>query len=355
MTPAQFLGLLKKQGPPPVCLLLGPEAYQRRRIRQTLSAGLPAGALAEHDLGTAKLAEILDDARALSLFAAERLIWVVNAEAALPRGRAVSEDDGEGEGGAGDGTLLAAYAKDPTPGVSLVFEASRYEFEGEDKRKIERVAKFYASVPTIVELERYPPAQARQETQTLAARAGLRLEDGALDMLVEALAGDVARIATEIEKLSLYAGDKPVGERDIEKLVPDARAGDIFALVNAMGRRDRARALECLDALVREGEYLPLALSFLSSQFRIALVAREAGLKTAGQIQSHFSRMGVGMWGSRAEQAAQTVGKFSKTQIESALELLYQTDKAFRDARPDDRVIMETLILKLVGGTGVGL
>jgi len=58
--------------------------------------------------------------------------------------------------------------------------------------------------------------------------------------------------------------------------------------VNAMGRRDRARALECLDALVREGEYLPLALSFLSTQFRTALAAREAGLKTAGQIQSHF-------------------------------------------------------------------
>src|SRR5208282_4167383 len=106
------------------------------------------------------------------------------------------------------------------------------------------------------------------------------------EMLVEALAGDVVRIATEIEKLSLYAGDKPVGEQDIAQLVPDARAGNIFALVNAMGRRDRARALECLDALVREGEYLPLALSFLSTQFRTALAAREAGLKTAGQIQS---------------------------------------------------------------------
>jgi DNA polymerase-3 subunit delta len=351
VTPSQFLSILKKQGAPPVCLLLGPEAYQRRRIRQTLSAGLPADSLAEHDLAATRLAEILDDARALSLFASERLIWVINGEAALPRGRAVSEDDTEAEGGAGDGALLAAYAKDPTPGVTLVFEASRFEFEGEDKRKIERVAKFYASVPTVVELERYAPAQARQEAQNLAARAGLRLEDGALDLLVEALAGDVARIATEIEKLSLYAGDKPVGERDIAQLVPDARAGNIFALVNAMGRRDRARALECLDALVREGEYLPLALSFLSSQFRTALVAREAGLKTAGQIQSHFSRMGIPMWGSRAEQAALTVGKFSQSQIEGAMESIYEADKGFRDTRPDDRVIMERLILKLVGGT----
>jgi DNA polymerase-3 subunit delta len=207
----------------------------------------------------------------------------------------------------------------------------------------------------VVELARYAPAQARQEARNLAASAGLRLDDAALDVLVEALAGDVTGIATEIEKLSLYAGDKPVNERDIAQLVPDARAGNIFALVNAMGRRDRARALECLDALVREGEYLPLALAFLSTQFRTALAAREAGLKTAGQIQSHFSRLGVPMWGSRAEQVAQTVGKFGEAQISSAMESIYEADKGFRDARPDDRVVMERLILKLVGGAGSSL
>ena len=45
-----------------------------------------------------------------------------------------------------------------------------------------------------------------------------------------------------------------------------------------------------------------LALAFLSTQFRMALVAREAGLKSSQQIQGHFSRMGVPMWGSRADQ-----------------------------------------------------
>ena len=74
--------------------------------------------------------------------------------------------------------------------------------------------------------------------------------------------------------------------------MPDARATTIFALVNALGRRDRARALEILDTLTREGEYLPLALAFLSTQFRMALVAREAGLKSPQQIQGHFSRHG---------------------------------------------------------------
>jgi len=131
--------------------------------------------------------------------------------------------------------------------------------------------------------------------------------------------------------------------------VPDARASNIFALVNAIGRRDRGRALEILDTLTREGEYLPLALAFLATQFRMALVAREAGLKSSSQIQSHFSRMGVPMWGSRAEQIYQTVVKFSGPQLERALALIFRADRGLRDARPDDRIVMEQFILQLVG------
>jgi len=100
--------------------------------------------------------------------------------------------------------------------------------------------------------------------------------------------------------------------------------------------------------LTREGEYLPLALAFLSTQFRQALVAREAGLKNSYQIQSHFARLGVPMWGSKAEQVHQTATKFNKRQLERAMNLIYQADKGFRDARPDDRTVMEQFILQLV-------
>jgi DNA polymerase-3 subunit delta len=239
--------------------------------------------------------------------------------------------------------------KDPTPGVLLVFEAIRFDFEGDDKRKQERVRKFYSAIPDLVELRRYPSHEARAEAEALARRAGFRIDPAALDLLVEALGADVARIAVEIEKLSLYAGNRVVGVDDIAALVPDARSTTIFALVNALGRRDRARALEYLDTLTREGEYLPLALAFLSTQFRMAMVAREAGLKSSQQVLGHFSRLGVPMWGSRAEQVSQTAAKFSQPQLERAMGLIYDADKGLRDARPDDRIVMEKFILQLVG------
>ena len=349
MTAAQLIARAKKGAPPPAVLLLGPEAYERRRIKEALTAGFAPDAIAQHDLAELTLAEALDDARSLSLFASERLIWVVNGEAALPRGKAAAADDDDGDGGAGDAGPLIEYMKNPTPGVMVVFEAIRFDFEGEEKRRQDRVRKFYAAVPDVVELRRFGAHEARQEAEKLVAAAGFRIDPAALDLLVEALGADIARISVEIEKLSLFASGRAVNVDDITALVPDARASNIFALVNAMGRRDRARSLEILDTLTREGEYLPLALAFLSTQFRMALVAREAGLKSAGQVQQHFQKIGVQMWGSRAEQVYQTVSKFNGPQLSRAMRLLFEADRNLRDARPDDRIVMERLILELAG------
>ena len=63
--------------------------------------------------------------------------------------------------------------------------------------------------------------------------------------------------------------------------------------------------------------------------------------------------MGVPMWGSRAEQVYQTVAKFSKPQLERAMELIFEADQGLRDARPDDRIVMEQFIVQLVAEFGL--
>ena len=280
---------------------MAPRLTNARRIKDAFLATVPEGSITQHDLGELTLAEVVDDARALSLFASERLIWVVNAELALPRGRAAAaadEDDGDGDSGpagaSGGSAPLASYPeRSHATGVTMIFEAIRFDFEGDDKRKQDRVRKFYAAIPDVVELHKYSVQDARAEAESLARQAGFRMDPAALDLLIEALGAEIARVAVEIEKLSLFAGDRVIGVDDITALVPDARATTIFALVNALGRRDRARALGILDTLTRDGEYLPLALAFLSTQFRMALTAREAGLKSSQQIQGHFAKLGV--------------------------------------------------------------
>ena len=353
MTPEQFLARLAKNGPEPAYLFLGPEAFERDRCRKALLDAVVPGeerdtGYTRYDLDQTSLAEAVDDARALSLFASKRVIWLGSAEAALPRGRSAAASDEEEEESRGNADPLADYLKSPTPGVTLVIDASRYDFEGEDKAKLERVAKHYAAVPQVVEFRPYSPELARGLAQKLAKEKGLQLGLAELAQLLEATAGDASRISVEIEKLSLLtAGQRKVTAEDIRSLVPDARAETIFALVAALGRGDRKRALEILDTLTREGEYMPLALTFLATQFRLALVAREANLRGANAIQGAFTRLGVRIWAERARQIEQTVDAFPKAKLERAVAKLYEADRGLRDARPDDRVVMEDLILEL--------
>jgi DNA polymerase-3 subunit delta len=358
MSPAQFLARVKKKDIPPVILFLGQEGYNRARCRDAVVAAL--GIEPEQiDMAESSLAAVVDDARAMSLFASERLIFAKAAETAMPRvsRAAASSEEGDDEGddepapsagraaAAGEEALLAAYVKDPTPGVTLIFEAVRWDFDGDDKTKTERVRKFYSSIPEVVEFRRFSAEESRTELDRLAREMKIALDPAAAEALVEALAADMGRIAVELEKLRLYG--KPVTAEALTLLVPDARQSTIFALVNALGRRDRARSLDALDALVREGEYLPLALTFLAGQFRMAMVAKEANLRGASQVQSHFQRQGVPMWGSRAEQVWLTASKFTAPQLERGLTLIFEADRDLRSARPDDRTIVENFVVRL--------
>ncbi len=361
MSPEQFLDGLRRNPPAPAYLFLGLEPYQRDRCRRALiAAALPEedreSGFTRHDLDQISLAAALDDARSLSLFASRRVIWLGSAEAALPRGRAAvsfaADDEESRDDGAGE---LAAYLRAPTPDTVLVIEASRYDFEGEDKPKLERVRKFFSAVAAQVEFKPFAPEAARALAQSLAKQVGLQLGLAELALLLEATGGEVARLAVEIEKLRLYAAgpdgaSRKITPEDIAVLVPDAQSSTIFALVSALGRGDRTGALRILDTLARAGEYMPLALAFLGTQFRMALAAREANLRSAGQIQAHFTNLGTRIWPDRARQIEKTVQAFPKARLERAVVKLFEADRALRDARPDDRIVMEEMILALTAG-----
>src|SRR6185503_13950051 len=109
MSPDQFLARMKKGAIAPAYLFLGPEAYDRRRCRQALIDAMLSPeereeGLSLYDLRETSLPDVIDDARALSLFAKNRVIVAANAELALPRQKS-DEEDGEAPVSAGAGAL----------------------------------------------------------------------------------------------------------------------------------------------------------------------------------------------------------------------------------------------------------
>ncbi len=354
MTPKQFLRQIEKPPLKPAYLLLGNELFYRDRCRRTLiraalgdaavEGGAPEG-LVEIDLSEQPLSRLIDEARTLSLFASARVIVGSSAEAVLPRGAAVTKNSKA----ANEFAALAAYAGNPSPGVVLLLESTRYDWGNrDDKSRIDRVVRAFSKSVEIVELVRLTPSEALKMSTALAKQLKVGISPALLSELVDTLGSDMARLAGELEKLALYAG--PEGEitgKQIELLIPEARQRGVFEFSEALSKGDRLRALDVLDTLARTGTSWPMQISLIASLFRQALAAKEQRARNANQVTQLFSRHGIRIWPARARQVLDIGRHFSQHQLETALTQLSQADRDLRRERPSDRLIMEQLVLSL--------
>jgi DNA polymerase-3 subunit delta len=87
----------------------------------------------------------------------------------------------------------------------------------------------------------------------MAARKALRalrkdISDAALEELIQCVGPHARQLASEVEKLALYVGERPrVEAADVAAIVTRQKHARAFALAEALGDRDLPRALRTLD------------------------------------------------------------------------------------------------------------
>ena len=124
----------------------------------------------------------------------------------------------------------------------------------------------------------FPPLKGRELLEWIRARvhgSGSRISPGAVRLLAELVGGNLWVLASEIDKLCLYTGDRGIEEGDVRALVSSAREANIFAMVDAILDRHSAVATRVLQQLLNEGAAPPYLLFMITRQFRLAMRARE--------------------------------------------------------------------------------
>jgi DNA polymerase-3 subunit delta len=102
------------------------------------------------------------------------------------------------------------------------------------------------------------------------------IQPQAAHLLAEFVAEDLNSAHQEVEKLLAYVNfDRPIEEADVERLTPFYGQSDIFAMVDAVGRRDGQEAIKFLHQLLTD-EYPLYVFSMIVRQFRLLLLAKEA-------------------------------------------------------------------------------
>ena len=190
------------------------------------------------------------------------------------------------------------------------------------------------------------------------AKAGLQLDQEALDFLAARVEGNLMAAKHEIDKLVLLARSGPVTVETVRQSVGDEARFDVFRLTDAALAGDRSRAARILLNLEREGVAPQLVLWALSREIGvlIEIVCGIAGGRSVGKAMA-----AAGVWRSRQS----VLGKAAKSHTTgSAAALIARaaaTDRIVQGARRGNawNALMElTLALagagQLAAETGTG-
>ncbi|MGZ3677632.1 MAG: DNA polymerase III subunit delta [Ktedonobacterales bacterium] len=201
-------------------------------------------------------------------------------------------------------------------------------------------------------VQAFSPPRGPQLENWLTRRAsaqGVKLTPEAARLLAAEVGENLRLLASEIDKLSTYAGrGGQIRVEDVRLLTPASRQTRIFDLTDALARRERSRALALLHELLAAGES-PLGI--------VALTAYQT--RTLLQVKSLAER------GMRALQIAQTAGmapfvvekslglarQLSFAQLEAAHRALLDVDTALKRSRMTPEMALDLLVVEF--GTAV--
>lgn len=337
----------------PGYVLLGDEVYLYERCRRAVLDALvdPAMrdfALAEIDLAETSIFEALDRAQTPSLMAPFQVLFLRNVK--MLYGRGAKKDEF---------AALDAYGRSPNPQALLILVADHLHLPADlrrmdmqDKDRYERIRETLGDWCGMVELVRVEETDAMRWLIAEAEKRGTAIETDAARELADVLSADLMLMASELEKLLLYTGERRrITLGDVETMVLGAKQRSLYELTDAISAKDRPRALALLQGLLNAsdgGEESAIGhLYMLARTFRQMLVILEKNVRDSRAIWQALWQ-GFRMPPFAAEDLIRQARRYkSRRELTRALRLIARADLELRSSPPDKRLVLERLVLAL--------
>jgi DNA polymerase-3 subunit delta len=349
----RFLAEVKENRLRPGYVLIGDDLFLFDRCRKAvLQALVPPDlrdfCLSDLDLAEINIFEALDRAQTPSLMAPFQVLFIRNLKNLYTRGAKKEEF-----------AAIDAYFRSPNPQALVIFVADHIRIPSDprrmdmqDKDRYERIRETLGDACGIIDLARVDEGDALKWIAAEAKRRDVQFEQDAARELADALGADMMLIASELEKLVLYAGEKKrVTLGDVETMVLAAKQRSLYELTDAISAKDRARALSLLHGLLNAsdgGEDSAIGhLYMLARTFRQMLVILEKNVRDSRAIWQVLWQ-GFRMPPFAAEDVIRQARRYkSRRELTRALRLIARADLELRSQPPDKRLVLERLVLEL--------
>ena len=348
----KFVDAVEQKKLAPGYVFLGDEAFFRKRCREAvlrhlIPAGMREFSFFEFDLDQMEIADVLDRARTPSLMAPFQVFFVRGVKALYGRGKHDAEF-----------SAIEDYFKNPNPDALVVFIADHISIPADvrrmdmqDKDRYERIRETLGEWCTVIEFARVDEGEAVRWVTDSAAQEQVKIESDAARELVDSLGGDMMMISGELEKLTLYVGEKKrITLGDVETMVLAAKQRTLYELTDAISAKDRPRALEVLDAVISSGDGEDAAIGhlyMLAKTFRQMLVISERNVRDSRALWQVLWQ-GFRVPPFAAEDIIRQARRYkSRRELTRAIRLIARADLALRSNPPSKRFVLENLVLDL--------
>lgn len=172
---------------------------------------------------------------------------------------------------------------------------------------------------------------------------GGEIEPAAVDKLVEFVGNDLWRLSNEIAKLTDYGKELTV--ENIELLVKPEIESNVFDLIDAMGAKNRRRALQELHQLLEAGQNELYILSMIVYQFRNLLVVRdflERGTNSQWEIAKKAK-----LHPYVAQKTLIQAKNYNLENLKKIYQLLLEQDLAIKTGQINPKTALDLLVIKL--------
>ncbi|HYP27124.1 MAG TPA: DNA polymerase III subunit delta [Blastocatellia bacterium] len=268
-----------------------------------------------------RAASAIDAANQWPMMAARRVVVIRDFEK-------IREDEND---------LVLEYLKRPSQQSTVVFQAASL-----DQRR--KVTTALLKACTVVTFDRLSESQAARWAEEYLRRRDCRIEHGALNYLIALVGTKMARLVSELDKLSTYSGGGSITNDIVEKLVPRAREHSNFELWDAILERDRRRAIRLTQRVLDDGAEPVMLVGALAGLYRRMLAAKDL---MARKAPSEEIMKATGQYGQRAAAFNARVLRTPREEIVHGLRRIAQVDNAIKGSEATPRLQLEYLIAEL--------
>lgn len=341
----ELMAGLRRGSPSHLYLLAGEESYFIEKAKERLLQCFFPDGYQKDDIQVleegASMSEIMEAVETVPFFLDKNVI-IVRAAGLFKDKKAEGDEKNGGKSGGAEGRFFELLKN--LPEFSYVI----FELHGKpDKRK--KIYKAISSAGQVMEAEPVRAGNIGDWLQGRLQELNKEMDRQAYEYFVGAISSmqtvNLSFLSKELEKLALFMGpeQRKISREHLLQVFSDVPEISSFAMLNAIGDRNTAKALQLFRRQLDNGVYFVLIVGMLARQVRLWWLAQE--LQSRG-VRGRALATHLGQPPFIAEKTGREAGSFPPGVLQKALLALSDADYGLKTGQ-SDMVELEAVIISL--------